>query len=331
MKISCPVCESTREIEIRSENKEITIRNEPVRFKMDYRKCNKCGEEFVISGVDKDPLEEVYRRYREKHKMLQPEDIRSFRVKYHLTQGELANLLGLGGATISRYEHGKLQDETHDKLLKLAMDCENLRKLVINSKGVLTERKKNAVLKAIDESTGQMVNCLQQFITFNLEENEPDEYRGFKRFDISKFLNAVLYFSKDGVIKTKLNKLLYYADFIYFKDYTVSITGAQYAHVPFGPAPNNYDLYYPVLVRQDAIDIEEVEYLEYSGEKYIAMKEPDKSIFSKGELRTLKTVKEKFKDYTASDISTYSHQEKGYKKTQTGKLISYSYAQDMEL
>lgn len=331
MKISCPVCESTSGLELTSENKEITIRNEPVCFKMDFRKCHKCGEEFVISGVDKDPLEEAYRRYRERHKMLQPEDIRSFRIKYHLTQGELANLLGLGGATISRYEHGKLQDETHDKLLKLAMDCENLRKLVINSKDVFSERKKNIVLKAIDESTGQMVDCLQQFITLNLEENEPDEYRGFKRFDIGKLFNAVLYFSKDGVIKTKLNKLLFYADFMYFKDYTVSITGAQYARVPFGPAPNNYDLYYPVLVRQGAINIEEVEYPEYSGEKYIAIKEPDISVFSEGELRVLATVKERFKDCTASEVSMYSHQEKGYEETQTGKLISYSYAQDMEL
>jgi len=148
---------------------------------------------------------------------------------------------------------------------------------------------------------------------------------------MDKFLNTILYLCQGGEIKTKLNKLLFYADFLHFKDYTVSITGAQYACIPFGPAPNNYDLYFPILVRQGAVDIEEIEYPEYSGDKYIAVKEPDLSIFSEGELRILATVKERFKDLSASKISAYSHREKGYKDTKTGKLISYFYAQYMKL
>ena len=333
MRISCPVCENENEakLEVIQKEQEVTIRNEPIKIQINIRKCNNCGEEFIIPDVDEDPLEKAYREYRINHHFLLPEEIRSFRDKYHLTQGELAKLLGLGGATISRYENGMLQDETHDTLIKLAMNCENLRKLVIKSEGVFSEQKKEIILKAIDDDTEQMTECLREFITVNLENIKIDEFRGFRSFDMAKFTNAVLYFCKEGVVKTKLNKLLFYADFLNFKDYVISITGAQYARVPFGPAPNNFDLYYSVLYRQGFIDIEEIDYHDYTGEEYRAACDPDLSVFSDGELRILSTVNEFFKAYKAVDISNRSHQEKGYKETNTGKLISYSYAQDISL
>ena len=331
MKINCPACENYSESKLRRQEREITIRNERVKFEEKFRKCNKCGEEFVIPRIDNDPLDQAFRKYRSMHGLLQPEEIKEFRKRYRLSQRELAKLLGLGGATISRYENGKLQDETHDTLLRLAMNCENLRKLLIDSESVFTDRQKDIVLKAINENTGQLADRLREFITLNLEDNEPNEYRGFKRFEIAKFTNAVLYFCKEGVVKTKLNKLMFYADFLHFKDYVISITGTQYARIPFGPAPNNYDLYYPTLIRQGALNIEEIEYPDYSGERYISKKEPDLTIFSEGELRILASIQERFKDSTATEITVYSHEEEGYKKTETGKIISYQYAKDLEL
>ena len=329
MEISCPACESRKEISSISQEREISIRNERVRFLEEVRKCSKCGEEFLIPGLDKDPIENAFRVYRSMHGLLQPEEIREFRKKYNITQGELAKLLGLGGATISRYENGKLQDETHDTLLKMSMNCENLRKLVLNSKDVFSDRKRALVLQAINDNTGQMADCLREFITLNLEENIPDEYRGFKKFDIVKFTNAVLYFCKEGIVKTKLNKLMFYADFQHFKDNIISITGTQYARIPFGPAPNNYDLYYPTLNRQGLVAIEEIEFPEYSGDKYISKQDPDLGVFSDGELRVLATIKARFKDATATEMSALSHEEEGYKHTDTGKIISYQYAKDL--
>jgi DNA-binding transcriptional regulator YiaG len=54
--------------------------------------------EFVIPGVDSNPLDKAYRSYRAKHYYLQPEEIKNFRKRYRLTQSELASLLGLSGA-----------------------------------------------------------------------------------------------------------------------------------------------------------------------------------------------------------------------------------------
>ena len=88
---------------------------------------------------------------------------------------------------------------------------------------------------------------------------------------------------------------MFYADFLHLKDYVLSITGAQYARIPFGPAPKNYDLYYPTLVRNGSIDVREIEYPEYFGECYVAKNEPNLNIFTEGELRILASVKEYFR------------------------------------
>jgi putative zinc finger/helix-turn-helix YgiT family protein len=331
MKLSCPVCDNSNELELIKGTKEVLIRNKPITIDMEYYKCSACGEEFIVPDSENDPLENAYRLYRAEHDMLQPEEIRSFRFKYGLTQGELAKLLGLGVASISRYETGKLQDEAHDKLIRLAMDPVKLRELINNSVDVFSEDKKRKVLDVIKEKEEPLVTSLERFITLNFQNYYPDEYSGFKKFDIDRFLNAVLYFCRSGVPKTKLNKLLFYADFKHFKEYTVSISGARYAHVPFGPAPSDYDFYYPILIRQNAIEVEEIIYPKYTGENFMAKQEPNLNVFLDTELHILSLVKEFFKEFTATKMSKYSHEEKGYKDTETGELISYAYAESLKL
>jgi hypothetical protein len=44
----------------------------------------------------------------------------------------------------------------------------------------------------------------------------------------------------------------------------------------------------------------------------------------------LAAVKEHFKKFSAKKITDLSHEEKGYKETPTGKLISYTYAEDLK-
>lgn len=330
MKLSCPICENSTKLELVKGIKDVLIRNEPITIEVEHYKCSECGEEFIVPDSKNDPLEDAYRLYRAKHNMLQPEEIRRFRFKYRLTQGELAKLLGLGGASISRYETGKLQDGAHDTLIRLAMDPVKLRELINDSVGVFSEEKKPKILNTIKEEE-PIVTSLERFITLNFQNYDPDEHSGFKKFDIDRFLNAVLYFCKGGVTKTKLNKLLFYADFKHYKEYTVSISGARYAHVPFGPAPSDYDFYYPILTRQNAVEVEEIIYPYFTGENFVAKQEPNLNVFSDTELHILSLVKEFFKDFNATEMSNYSHEEKGYKDTKTSELISYVYGEYLKL
>ena len=47
---------------------------------------------------------------------------------------------------------------------------------------------------------------------------------------------------KKLIMKTKLLKELFYIDFLYYKKSCISITGLEYAKLPYGPVPEDFDL-----------------------------------------------------------------------------------------
>jgi putative zinc finger/helix-turn-helix YgiT family protein len=329
----CSNCGRETTLELKTKEEVIPVRSEPIRLKLQYRKCVQCGDEVLDPNL-KDPFDLAYREYRKRHGFLQPEEIRDWRNANKLTQGEWAKLLGLGIVTIGRYENGSLQDASHDKLLRLAMDPPNLLRLIEKSEGVFTEAKKRRLLEALREVEAA-AHSIDSSIIVSFGSYEPDEYSGYRKLDLAKLYNAILFFCKEGVLKTKLNKLLFYADFKHYKEYTVSITGARYARIPFGPAPDNYEIYYGALSSQKAIEfIEETYPPKYGGEPVVgeiikATKKSDLSLFSASELRIMASVEEDFKVYNASEITEFSHKEAGYQETQNGSIISYGYAKKL--
>ncbi|MEW6376627.1 MAG: type II TA system antitoxin MqsA family protein [Thermodesulfobacteriota bacterium] len=331
MKGICPNCEKETELELIQKVEDIKVRGEVIKVDVKYYKCKRCGEEFEDPRSDEDPLDKAYREYRRRHEMMQPEEVRDFRKRFGLTQNEMSRLLGWGGATLSRYENGALQDETHEKVLRLAMDPRNLLKLIEESPDALPKEKRDRLineLRAAEEETFSLEMIYEE----RFGKYEADELSGYRRLDLAKLFNAILYFCKGGVLKTKLNKLLFYADFKHFKDYAISITGARYAHIPFGPAPDKYALYFAALLENGAIDVKEYVYSEeVIGEEFISVKEPDLSLFSDSELKILATVKEHFKDFNVKKITDFSHDEEAYKKTAPGDIISYEYANELKL
>ena len=70
---------------------------------------------------------------------------------------------------------------------------------------------------------------------------------------------------------------------------------------------------------------------EIIGEKLIAERKPDLALFSDTELKILVAIKEHFKNWSAKKISDFSHDEKGYLETPNSKLISYTYAKDLQI
>jgi putative zinc finger/helix-turn-helix YgiT family protein len=331
MKGICPNCEKQTELELIQKVEDIKVRGEVIKVEVRYYKCKNCGEEFEDPRSGEDPLDKAYREYRRRHGMMQPKEILESRKKFGLTQNEMNRLLGWGGATLSRYENGALQDETHEKALRLAMEPRNLLKLIETTLDVLPEEKRDSLinkLRAAEEETCSLERVYEE----RFGKYEASELSGYRKLDLAKLFSAILYFCKGGVLKTKLNKLLFYADFKHFKDYAVSITGARYAHIPFGPAPEKYSLYLATLIENGVIKLEEHVFSEdVIGEEFFSVKEPDFSLFSDSELKILSTVKESFKDFNSKKITDFSHGEKAYKETAPGDKISYEYASDLKL
>jgi len=333
MKRKCPICEKEGKTEIIKKRETLNIRGENIEVDMEIHRCESCGEEILRTDTRYDPFEQAYRIYRKKNCMLQPEEIKAIRKKYGLTQTEFSKILGWGLSTLSRYENGALQDEAHDKILRLIAEPRNLLKLISQSPNALDEDKKRQIVRGLEKEE------LESFSFENLYDDlfariPADENSGFKKLDINKVLNGILFFCKNGEFKTKVNKLLFYVDFKHYRDYTTSIFGLRYAHGFYGPVPDKYEFYYAALIEKGSLNARE-----YScdcapdiiGENLISMKDPDLSIFSETELMELAFIRKYFKDFTSTKIKNYSHKERGYQDTLDGDIISYDYAKYLRL
>jgi putative zinc finger/helix-turn-helix YgiT family protein len=332
----CPNCEEYTKATSRIEKEAYNVRGEPIEVEAEVAICQKCGAKIFDEERDSRNLEKAYSHYREKHNLLPLNDIRRIREKYGLSQRALARLLGWGEITIHRYENGAIQDNAHDKLLRLVEDPQNMRKFFKANRdklpSYLAARLEKRIASFMQEDKEQ---AFQVSFERLVSHQHVDLTSGFKEYDLEKLKNMILYLVKhlDGVLKTKLNKLLWYCDFLFFKETSASITGSQYIRLPYGPVPDNYEriigIMQPELLDKDEIPFNTKEGI--VGEQFTALVEPDESIFSEKEKQVMNFVTDTFRNYTSTEIMNKSHQETAYLKCEDGDIISYEYAKELSL
>jgi len=333
----CPNCEEYTETTFGVENEVYNVRGEPIEIEAEVAICQKCGEKIFDEERDSRNLEKAYSLYREKHNLLSADEIRSIREKYGLSQRALSRLLGWGEITIHRYENGAIPDNAHDKLLRLIEDPQNMQKLFEADRNKLPSytaaRLEKRIASFLQEDKEQ---AFQVSFERLVSHQHVDLTSGFKTHDLEKLKNMILYLVKrlDGMLETKLNKLLWYCDFLHFKETSVSITGAQYIRLPYGPVPDNYEriigIMQPELLDKDEIPFNTKEGI-VLGKQFTALVEPDESIFSEKEIQVMNFIADTFRNDTSTSIMNKSHQETAYKKCEDGDIISYEYAKGLSL
>lgn len=321
----CPVCEKDTEKEQVRRKDVLTIRGETFEVEEEFERCTGCMEEYeTLDGPDK--LAQANRLYREKHGLLQPDEIRAFRNRFRLTQKELADLLGWGLATLSRYENGSLQEEGQDRALRMAMKPQNLADLVKSHGSRLQPGRANAVLALISES--DPLNGPEDLFR-KLTHRPPDIFNGFRSFEPRRLFAAIEFLCRNlEIFRTALNKLLFYADFIHFREHGCSITGAVYARLPLGPVPDGFNSMFAVLTDTEKLLVSEERTLsdEATGEVFRTRLAPDIGMLSDTELEVLMWVKKNLGTLSASKLKDMSHEEEGWKRTGNAEPISYSFA-----
>ena len=329
----CEVCEREVETKIITRKEVFNVCGEDIEIAAQVMVCAECGEELFNEELDSATLINAYNEYRRRHKLLLPEEIRKIREQYGLSQRSFAKLLNWGDKTIRRYENGAVQDRAHNSLLLFLREPENMRTYLTENEVALDEKQIVKLLETVEK--------LEQDTDFRVGRRYfdlffskiPCEENGFKGFDYEKLCAMVLFFAHKsaGLLKTKLMKLLNYSDMIFYKENGLSISGLKYAHLPYGPVPDNFDM---ILGKMAADHIAHIEVL-YDGayENHQVVPECDvpEGALSDEEIEVLERIYEEFKNFGSVEISNYSHREKGYNVTKTGQIISYAYAMDIDL
>lgn len=333
MRKYCDECGKEVETKIITKRELYDVCGEAIEVDAQVLVCEDCGEEFYSEELDNATLVSAYNEYRRRHKLLFPEEIKKIREQYGLSQRSFAKLLNWGNKTICRYENGSIQDKAHNSLLLFLRDPENMRTYLTENEIALNSNQLSKLLETVDkleqnEEYRSGGRFFSQFFT-----KVPIEENGFRAFDYEKFCAMVLFFAHKSreLLKTKLMKLLNYSDMVYYKENGISISGARYAHFPYGPVPENFDILLGTMAAEHIAHIEVFYDNGYEKHQVIPEEEMSDGVLAEDELAVLERIYQKFANYGSADISNYSHKEKGYNATKKGEIISYAYAKDIEL
>lgn len=329
----CETCEKNVKAHVITRREMFTVCGEEIEINADVLVCSECGEEIFCEKLDSQTLINAYNEYRKRHKLLLPEEIKRIREQYGLSQRSFAKLLNWGDKTIYRYENGAIQDKAHNSLLLFLREPENMRTYLTENEVTLDQKQKSKLLETVEKLEQNAEYRVAGRLFDHFFSNVPSENNGFKAFDYEKFCAMVLFFAHKNseLLKTKLMKLLNYSDMIFYKENGISMSGLKYAHLPYGPVPEHFDILLGKMTADHIVHIEIVYDNGYEKHQVIPEQDIPLNNISESELDVLERVYTKFKDYGSVDISNYSHREAGYKATKVGEIISYSYAKEIQL
>ena len=147
-------------------------------------------------------------------------------------------------------------------------------------------------------------------------------YNGYAITNVNKVRQMILYFLGHMNVgyKTALNKLMFYADFLMYREHCVGISGLSYSALPYGNVPNNFKVLYGIF--------DEVEEIDDEKPYFKPLSVCDLSVFTENEIRVLEYVAEKMAKQASSVLSETNHTEDAWLKYKhdTKLLVPFSEA-----
>jgi len=294
------------------------------------------NEEIFDEALEDQNLELIYTQYRKKYALLMPDKIKKTREKYGVSQRAFSRILGWGEITIHRYETGALQDRSHNDALVLLENPNNMKKLLEKNKNKINSKDYANIMMNLQKIVIDDIDkTLEENIRKKYFNEVLDEYCGYSQFNYEKFVNIILFFAVNikRLFKTRLMKLLFYSDFVNFRNNTLSITGLKYIKNHYGPTPIKYELllgelfekyitYQIEYVKTSKDNIEEYEFIK-------PLEKPTIGIFSQEEINSMENVLNTFSHLTSEEITQCSHKEEAWTKPKNKEIISYEYARNL--
>lgn len=323
-----------KDMTLQNEKSILVFRKEEFEYNHKSFFCEDSGESFTTTELDEFNLNQVYNKYRDKHNVPFTEEIIEFREKYSFSYADITKILGLGVNSYSNYEKGEVPSLANAALLKAVINSLGTLKGLIKSNNEISETQREKFLENIAKvkKEEELNKRKQELIDYVFDYNFlPDNFSGYRKPNFDKLVEMVVYFTENvTVTPTKMNKLLFYSDFLHYKLTGVSISGTRYFAHTHGPVPKKFRTLFDYLSDQQIVDLISVQYPSgLVGEEFIKIpsKTFNSTLFDKVEIDILDEIILKFKKYNAKEIRELSHEEKAWIDNEKSKgLIDYNYS-----
>lgn len=124
---------------------------------------------------------------------------------------------------------------------------------------------------------------------------------------------------------TKLNKILYYCDFLAFARLGASITGISYNKLPYGPVPTAAQAVRDEMHRDGEIEITGEGVASFRRSRVVPVREADLNLFSGPQVALIDSVIEALGNANARELTALTHGN-AYKTVSYHGRIPYEFA-----
>lgn len=324
--IECPYCPNTAILY--KKPIELHFRKEAFTVISHFYTCSSCSEEFTTTETDELSIIQLHNQYREKHNIPFPEEITALRKRYNLSSAKMSEILGFGANTFSNYESGEMPTVANGNLLRMAMHPDSFKTLLETSGHSALSKERFHKIIALNQALSSHGNEDVFPALFQLQEN-PTSFTGYKLFVPDRLKQLIIFYlkncSKEFNDRIKLNKLLFYTDFLNYSKTGYSVTGISYRAIPYGPAPAKYYRIFSFLEQDDDFYLDQKK---LAGgnivELYETTAEFNSTLFTESEADTMKLIVEKFGTTSSWSIKELSHKENAWTElSESRSLIGF--------
>lgn len=275
---------------------------------------DESGESFTTTESDAVWYNQVTNQYREKYGIPYVDEIIELRRRYGLSAAKMSLILGFGANQYRLYEDGEVPSESNGKMIRSAMNPRVFLDLVKSTRHQLTEREYAKISTRVEEMISRSVAWRDDvFVTDRLFGGSRGLANGFAPQSAARLKNLLLYVlgHMGETFQTKMNKVLFYIDFLSYRERGMAISGLTYNALEFGPVPFRWDRVY------SAFDEVEEQLRLVQGQECVSLRacaEADMSDFSEQELAVIDNVCEKLRDMSSRAVSKLSHEEAAWKE-----------------
>lgn len=290
------------------------FRGEKYDFTYIAYRDDESGEEFTTTESDTIWYNHVTNQYRERHGIPYQDEIIALRERYGVSAAKMALILGFGTNQYRLYEEGEVPSESNGKMIRSAMNPKVFLDLVRSSKNQLTEKEFAKISAKVEEVIKASEGWHdEQWEAERLFRCGRGLANGFAPLSVGRLKNLLLYVlgQMGETFQTKMNKVLFYIDFLSYRERGMAISGLAYQAIEFGPVPQRWDRVY------SAFDEVQEQLRLVQGQEcmtLLAGGEADMSAFTEAEMAVIDEVCGKLRDMTSRAVSKLSHEETAWKE-----------------
>ena len=275
--------------------------------------CEDTGERFTTDESDTAAYIQVTNQYRAKYGIPYTDEIVEIRNRYGLSAAKISQLLGIGINQYRKYEQGEVPSVSNGRLIRSIMNPKVMLDMIESSKGELQEQEYKKLTQRLEKIIENNLDYkMQQYETKRIFSSSRRADNGYASISLKKLKNimiAILERSED-VWCTKMNKLLFYVDFLSYRERGMAMTGLTYRAIDFGPVPERWDKVYSQF---DEIQQELQHIGEYEGTILRSTSKIEDDVLTNEELNIINIVCNKFGSFSSREISKISHEESAWK------------------